>query len=585
MEPPKNLRIGHPPRIASPWAERDEQDLAIQAWAPGDHGRSALPRVVLTGLGGIGKTQIAAAVYYDLSAELDLSLWVSARNLDEMVAAYAEAERSLATAGSQPDETSRATEDLAGEARRFLQRLEDKAVLRSWLVVLDDLSIPDRVMEHWWPPVNHHGRTLVTSRSFIDLTGRAEARVISVGTLPLRDSTKLLRSVLPAELSADDAVALDGLARQSQGLPAAVSQIAALLEQSSLTADEVLHRLVDPERLAQTFLLSGRLAEAEHQLMTLLAAQEQALAPDDPTVLATRANLASVLAKSGRLHEALEALQRLLVDQERVLGPDHPTTLTTRANLAQLHGQAGDTPYAIDQLNSLLVDQERVLGPDHPTTLTTRANLAQLHGQAGDTPYAIDQLNSLLVDQERVLGPDHPTTLTTRANLAQLHGQAGDTPYAIDQLNSLLVDQERVLGPDHPTTLTTRANLAQLHGQAGDTPYAIDQLNSLLVDQERVLGPDHPTTLTTRANLAQLHGQAGDTPYAIDQLNSLLVDQERVLGPDHPTTLTTREDLAFWLGAAGDPVAALAALQDVIASRDRRPRLHADASAPPEGDR
>lgn len=164
---PRNHRFGSPPPVASPWAERVEQVLAIQAWAMGgDEGRSALPRVVLTGVGGIGKTQIATAVYHELSPTLDLSLWVWARSSEEVVAAYAQAERSLTTAGPKPDESSQSPGDLTGDARRFLTRLEDKAVLQSWLVVLDDLSIADEEMEQWWPPVNDHGRTLVTCRRF-----------------------------------------------------------------------------------------------------------------------------------------------------------------------------------------------------------------------------------------------------------------------------------------------------------------------------------------------------------------------------------------------------------------------------------
>jgi tetratricopeptide (TPR) repeat protein len=485
---PRGLRIGDPPAIASPHTQRTEQGLVIQAWAQAEgEGRSRLPRIVLTGVGGIGKTQMATAIFYELSPKLDLSLWVRARTTEEVVAAFAQVEDLLAHGGSPAHGSGGETVGNAKEyARRFMRRLEDKSALRNWLVVLDDMSAPEEEMEPWWPPVNDHGRTLVTSRVVpAYLAQRADTRLIVISALPFQESVSLLRSSLPDELSTQDAAAIDALARQSQGLPLALSQIASLLRDTPLSAEQVLHRLVDPERLAQEYAMSGRPAEAEDQLVTLLNAQEQVLAADDPSVLATRANLAAVIAMSGRVYEAQKILSRLLSDQQRVLGRDHPTTLTTRANLARLYGQAGDVEYAIAELRELLADQQRVLGGDHPTTLTTRANLAQLYGQAGNTEYAIAELRELLADQQRVLGGDHPTTLTTRANLAQLYGQAGNTEYAIAELRELLADQQRVLGGDHPTTLTTRQELGYWLGQAGDTGAALAELRDVIATRER----------------------------------------------------------------------------------------------------
>ena len=403
MEPPLKLRLGNPPRIASPWADRAESGLVLQALTPaGGHSDPyKSPLVILTGRAGSGKTQIAAAVYYGLSSEVDLSLWISARSLDEIVAAYAEAERFLATPGLRTENSTGGTEDLTREAISFLQRLEDKTILRSWLVVLDDLAISDNAMGAWWPPSTDHGRTLITSQSYIHSTGHVQTKIVPVGTLSIGETTSLLRSAVASKLTAHSAGTLAGLAEQSQGLPLAVSQIAALLTQSSLSADEVLHELVESERRAQTFLLAGRLREAEHQLVILLEAQEQALPPDDPSILATRANLASVFAKSGRLSEALDALRSVVADQERVLGPDHPTTLITRANLAQLHGQTGDIAYAINELRSLVADQERVLGPDHYTTLNTREDLAFWLGEAGEPVAALAALEDVVAWRDR----------------------------------------------------------------------------------------------------------------------------------------------------------------------------------------
>ena len=99
------------------------------------------------------------------------------------------------------------------------------------------------------------------------------------------------------------------------------------------------------------------------------------MAPDDPQILTTRANLAAVRAESGRLDEAIGTVRDLLPDLGRVLGPEHPTTLTTRGNLAAWRGEAGDPAGAAAALAELLPDLERLLGPEHPTTLTCATTL------------------------------------------------------------------------------------------------------------------------------------------------------------------------------------------------------------------
>jgi hypothetical protein len=465
------LTLGTPPAVAIPWASRPEGDLVAHAW---EEGTAPLPPVVLIGSPGIGKTQIASRIFRELAPALGLSLWVTAFHVDALVAAYADAARRLGLASADAPETIR-DEDLAD---RFLRRLSSEPPL-SCLVVLDDLSISDELMAPWWPPVNDHVRTLVTTRERWEARRPSGAVVILVPPLNPASSARLLRDAMPAQPSAPGQDVLMRLVAMSQGHPLALQQIAALVRHGVRSPTEVLEEFVNPARRAQSLLMAGRSGEAEQYLRSLIHAQELVVGAHDPSTLTSRANLAAIKAQSGRLQEALLDTIDLLADELRVLGPDHPTTLTTRANLAQLQGQTGDPLSAIAQLRDLLADQLRVLGPDHPTTLTTRANLAQLQGQTGDPLSAIAQLRDLLADQLRVLGPDHPTTLTTRANLAQLQGQTGDPLSAIAQLRDLLADQLRVLGPDHPITLASREELAYWLGRVGDPNGALAVLAQL----------------------------------------------------------------------------------------------------------
>ncbi len=385
--PRSAIAVGMPPATATPWIQKPESQQVRAAWSQNS---STLPRVALYGAAGIGKTQIASAIFREQRESLDVALWVTAHTLRHVISSYAAAADSLGvTAASNTN--SHSEEE---RARSFLERLASAPRL-DCLVVLDDLSIPDDQMESWWPPLGPGLRTLVTTRRPSSFMRSDHWVGVSVAVVTKESATEFLRIAAPENTRGQDPTVIEALSESSGGLPVTLQQIASLLRSDGRSPAEVLEYLVKPARAAQSLLAAGRTVEAENQLRALVEAQRDALGPEDPNTLARRANLAAVIAKSGRPREALAYTEELLADQERVLGPDHPTTLTTRANLAQLLGQAGHPQYAIDLLHALLADQERVLGPDHPTTRASHMELAYWLGESGDPNGALAVLAEL----------------------------------------------------------------------------------------------------------------------------------------------------------------------------------------------
>ncbi|WP_409463268.1 NB-ARC domain-containing protein [Amycolatopsis sp. GA6-003] len=123
---------------------------------------------VLTGLGGVGKTQLAAEFSKRAwaSGEVDLLVRVAASSGDAIVSAYA---RLVADVTGM--------EDSAPEqgVARLLQWLA--ANDRRWPVVLDDVQRPSD-LQGLWPPAVAAGQLLVTTRRKDDaLRGRGRHRV------------------------------------------------------------------------------------------------------------------------------------------------------------------------------------------------------------------------------------------------------------------------------------------------------------------------------------------------------------------------------------------------------------------------
>jgi hypothetical protein len=601
--------VGRAPGRADAYVDRPALREQLESTGPGETvvltGAAGTATQAVTGGGGLGKTQLAAAAFRRATAggpggeRVDLAVWVTATSRASVLASYAQAR--------DRTEPGAAEQDVEAQAEAWLSWLSTTD--RSWLVVLDDVADPVDLAELW--PQGPAGRVIVTTRRRdAALYGHGRIRV-DVGLFTPAESAayltaKLTRPGLPANVL-DEAAALTADLGQ---LPVALAQAAAVIADDAITCAAYRRLLADRTRtLAELFPADPRAAGDDYG-HTLAAAWDLAADRADalpPVGLARRAlALAAVLDPNGtpdqvfttpatRTHlggsdglpvaetEAWRAVRNLdrlsLIVHEPAAGARavRMHALAQRATLEQLDDAAliaaiRSAADALDQAWPAVENDPalaQVLRAD-TTTLTRRHPTALWDGEAhpvlfragtslgegGLATQAVDYFSDLTDRTSRLLGPDHPDTLTTRHNLAAWRGQAGDPAGAAAATERLLADRLRVLGPDHPDTLATRANLAAWRGEAGDPAGAATATERLLADQLRVLGPDHPDTLATRANLAYWRGEAGNPAGAATAYEALLADQLRVLGPDHPHTLTTRANLAHWRGEAGGPCAA-----------------------------
>lgn len=109
---------------------------------------------VVTGLGGVGKTQVALdyAERAWANGRLDLLVWVSASSREAIVSSYHRLIAGL---------TGFADPDSENGARRLLEWLT--TATSRWLIVLDDLQHPQDLAQ-LWPPATPTGRVVVTTR-------------------------------------------------------------------------------------------------------------------------------------------------------------------------------------------------------------------------------------------------------------------------------------------------------------------------------------------------------------------------------------------------------------------------------------
>ncbi|MFB7475240.1 tetratricopeptide repeat protein [Kitasatospora sp. NPDC056184] len=618
------VRVGSVPPLASAFQPREGLREEIDR-ARARHATVVLAQV-LSGGGGVGKSQLAAAYAHRAHAEgVDVLVWVNAAETAQIVTAYAAAAKAVGARAA-------GGEDAESDAHAFLDWLA--VADRAWLVVLDDLTDLEGARP-WWPrpPAGESGRVLATTRRRDALVSGAGRAVVDIGTYTVGEAHAYLDERLTAagaahllDPSAEDLV--ETLGR----LPLALAHAAAYMINEDADCARYLRLFTDRSSRLDSLLPPDADTDGYGRrvttslLLALDAAQRR-----EPAGLATPAiRLAAHLDPAG--HPDLLWATTAVADHltaHRVpppagtATPEAATPEQARAALRLLHHYAllthdahdghravrlhaltaraarettpaADTPATVraaaDALAEIWPEHEHTAAPG--LTAVLRANTSTLSTHAGDLLWrpgphpalfaagkslntaglyaaAVAHWHQVAADAERLLGRSRPHTLTARANLATSYWQAGRTAEAIAIEERLLADHERLLGHDHPRTLTARANLAASYWQARRTDEAIDLLEQVLTDSQRVLGPDHPNTLATRHNLASSYREAGRTHEATGLLERVLDDAERLLGHDHPNTLTVRGALATAHRHAGRTDEAIAIEEQVLADRER----------------
>ncbi|MFF8610930.1 FxSxx-COOH system tetratricopeptide repeat protein [Streptomyces sp. NPDC015346] len=595
-------------------AEVDQLRTAV------DSGGTAVLSQVLTGTGGVGKTQLAAdyaRTAWD-SGGVDVLVWISASSRSAITAGYAQAGvEVLAADPSDPEQSARA----------FVAWLEPKAGQKPcrWLVVLDDVADPAD-MRGWWPPTSPHGRTLVTTRRRdAALTGDGR-RLVEVGLFTADEAVAYLTASLAVRGRAEPVDQLTALAADLGYLALALAQAAAYIIDSGETAaayrdlltdratkltDLAPDALPDEQAVALAAAWSLTIARADtlrpvglaRPMLHLAAVLDANGIPQDVlTGEVARAHLAAHRTTTGpsptaepapvsRLDavRALRALDRLSLIDHR---PGTPHQAVRVHQLIQRATRDTLTPDQRDQYARTAADALMAAWPeterDTALAQALRTNADALirnsrdavlwqpdgHrvlqrsgislGDSGQVAAAVEYFEYLVDATSEHLGPDHSDTLIARRDLACWRQEAGDVAGAVTAYTELIEHMQRVLGPDHPAVLTARGGLAHARGEAGEAAAAATVYAELLADRERVQGLDASPTLATRKSLAWWQGQAGDMAGAVTTLTKLLEHVLRLLGPDHHFALTVRCDLAYCQGEAGDKEGAVTAYTELF---------------------
>ena len=148
--------------------------------------------------------------------------------------------------------------------------------------------------------------------------------------------------------------------------------------------------------------------------------------------------------------------------------------------------------------------------------------------------------------------PDSRNLAAGYNNVGMTYGALGDHKQALEYQLKALAICERVLPPEHPDLAASYNNVGRTYGALGDHKQALEyQLKDLAIC-ERVLPPEHPDLAISYGNVGSTYCALGEPQKALEYELKVILIFEKVLPKDHPHLATSYSNVGMTYGELGD---------------------------------
>ncbi|KAM0137652.1 hypothetical protein ACHAO1_003971 [Botrytis cinerea] len=171
--------------------------------------------------------------------------------------------------------------------------------------------------------------------------------------------------------------------------------------------------------------------------------------------------------------------------------------------------------------------------------------LGNLYSDQGKLAEAEAMYCRALEGKEKAFGLDHISTLDTVNNLGNLYSDQGKLAEAEAMYCRALEGKEKAFGLDHISIFDIINNLGVLYFDQGKLAEAEVMYQRALEGYKKAFGADHISTFDTIHNIGALYKKQGKLAEAEVMYSRALKGYEEALGADHTSTLDTVHNLGI----------------------------------------
>ncbi|QKX63759.1 uncharacterized protein TRUGW13939_10930 [Talaromyces rugulosus] len=540
-------------------------------------------RMAITGLGGVGKTQVALELAYRIrDREPECSVFwipcISHAMIEQMFLHLSQilGLPDVSPAGAKEQVKIYLSSKQAGKWLLILDNADDTEM---WFETSHTTSPLDDIL-----PTSEKGRILFTTRNRKLAMKLAPFNVISIPDADEKTAVNILERTLADKGLLQDPLASRALLKQLAFLPLAISQASAYIIENNISLSTYLALLQEQEQdavelLSEDFRDPARYKDTQSSVITTwlisfkqIQNQDQ-LAADHLSFMACinpRNIPQSLLIKPTSKKQGIDALGLLNAysftnSQDMGINMHRLVHISTRNWLRKNELFSHWIQRVADHMQNVFPDNKhanRELWREylpHALVLVHESEFTvHEHNYLGLIEKVADCLVSdgrhqeaeilyqklIRINQEKS-GSEHPSTLFCMTNLASTYRNQGRWNEAMKLQMQVMETQKTVLGVEHTDTLISTNNLALVYMYQYEWNKAEKLLVQVVESMKIVLGAKHSDTLISMGNLASAYTSQGRLNEAEKLFVQTLEIQKTVRGAEHPDTLISMAKLAL----------------------------------------
>jgi tetratricopeptide (TPR) repeat protein len=559
--------------------------------------------VAISGLGGIGKTQVALQFAYSVKDDCpEFSIcWVQALSMETFEQSCKEIARALGIhQGPESKEDvkklvrQRLCADTAGKWLLIVDNADDLKLLRG-------LDQTEGLLA--FLPESDDGLTIFTTRHGAVAQYLAGSDVVEIRKMTGQETKDLLEESLVRKSPSGNDEIVTNLLIELEYLPLAVTQAAACINTNKCSISEYLRLFKNTERDAVTIMSTDFGDKTRYQNLTNAVAktwtitfnkirEHDTLAADLLEFISCiewRAIPKSILPAAypeARLDGAIGTLCSYSFlerrDDDTKLDMHRLVHLATRLWISQNGCEAETSRAALKHLSEVFPSDDwanreiwrdylphvaRIHKDEQYQGTEEKSELCLLVGRClyvdGRMKEALLWLQESCEWRDRNLAQDDVNRLLSQHVLAMIYKANGQTKEAIKLLEHITMIKAEKLAEDDRSQLASQHTLAGAYQANGQIKEAIKLLEHITTIEAEKLAEDHPDRLAAQHELATAYQANGQIKEAVKLLEYVVMKQ-KVLPEDHPHRLASQHSLAGAYQANGQLKETIELLEYVI---------------------